>query len=166
MAKQCRKSCTRGPVLQGYEARLAELGLSNCQHTFLEVNIITLQADRLGQAHARNRDKSEQMVIGPAAQSIRWRQGQRRRQQRVDLPLTIDIGLRSLPLWKDPCGRHLRLRIDACDMSRETAHVDQAPGCRRVLTGWQGRPCQRQLRRDGRALRLSMKVTKSRRRPA
>src|SRR5215831_7133526 len=63
MAKQCRKSCTRGPVLQGYEARLAELGLSNCQHTFLEVNIITLQADRLGQAHARNRDKSEQRVL-------------------------------------------------------------------------------------------------------
>ena len=72
-----------GRRMQGHEARLAELGLSNRQHAFLQVDVAALEADRLGQTHARHRDQPEQAMVGPSAQSAVWRKGQRRRQQRV-----------------------------------------------------------------------------------
>src|SRR5262249_50466814 len=141
-----------GRRMQGQKARLSELSLSNRQHTLLEINITALQAHRLGEAHTRYHNKPEQMVIGPTAQSVSWGQGERRRQQRVDLAIIIDIGLRPIPFWKDPVGRYLRLRIDARDMSRETTNVGQSVSRRRMCTVWQSHPCQGEFYRNGRGL--------------
>ena len=42
-----------GRPMQGHEARLAELALSNCQHALIKVDVAALKPDRLGQTHAR-----------------------------------------------------------------------------------------------------------------
>ena len=64
-------------------------------------------------------------MVGPSPQSVCRRQGQRRRQQRIDLRIAVNIGLGALQGRQDPGGRHLRLRIDVGDMAREAAHVGQ-----------------------------------------
>lgn len=45
--------------------------------------------------HARNRDQPEQAMVGPSAQSVCRREGQRRRQQRVDLCIAAQVACRS-----------------------------------------------------------------------
>ena len=112
-----------GRRMQGHETRFAELALSNCQHALVEVDVAALKPDRLGQTHARHRDQPEQIMVGPAPQSVCRRQGKRRRQQRVDLRIAVDIGLGALQGRQDSGGWHLRLGIDVRDMARETAHV-------------------------------------------
>ena len=109
--------------MQWHEARLAELGQPDRQHAGVEVDVITLQAHRLGYTHARHRDQPEQGMVGPSAQPVLWRQSQRRRQQRIDLRIAVDIGLGPLQGWQDAGAWHLRPGIDVRDMARETAHV-------------------------------------------
>jgi hypothetical protein len=46
--------------MQGYEARLAELGLSNRQNAVVQVDVISPKTDRLGEPHPRHGDQSEQ----------------------------------------------------------------------------------------------------------
>ena len=53
-----------GRRMQRQEARLAELGQPDRQHAGLQVDVVTLEADRLGQTHACHRDQSEQCVVG------------------------------------------------------------------------------------------------------
>jgi hypothetical protein len=45
--------------MQRHEVRLAELGQPNRQHAGLQVDVATLEADRLGQTHACHRDQPE-----------------------------------------------------------------------------------------------------------
>lgn len=59
-----------GRRVQGHEARLAELALSNRQHALVEVDVAALQADRFGQAQTRHRDQPEQAIVGPPAQAV------------------------------------------------------------------------------------------------
>ena len=139
-----------GRWMQGNEARLAELGLSNRQYAFLQVDVATLEAYRLGQTHARDRDRPEQAMVGPSAQSAGWRQGQRRRQQRVDLCIAVDIRLRTLQARQDAGRRRLRQRIDVRDVTCKTTHVGQPQSPGSVSIGWQGRPRHSQLRGDAR----------------
>jgi hypothetical protein len=140
--------------MQGHETRFAELALSNRQHALVEVDVAALKPDGLGQTHACHRDQPEQIMVGPSPQSVCRRQGQRRRQQRVDLRIAVDIGLGALQGRQDPGGRHLRLWIDVRDMAREAAHVGQPQRPRCMPIGWQCRPGHRQLRGDGRGLAL------------
>src|SRR5665811_2080700 len=56
------QSFARRPM-QGHEARLAELALSNRQHTLVEVDVAALEPDRLGQTHACHRDQPEQIMV-------------------------------------------------------------------------------------------------------
>ncbi len=83
-----------------------------------------------------------------------WRQSQRRCQQRIDLRVAVDIGLRTLQSRQDADGRHLRLRIDVRDVAREAAHVGQPQRPGRMPIGRQRRPLYRQLRGDGRGTAL------------
>jgi hypothetical protein len=57
-----------GRRMQGHEPRLPKLGQSNRQHVGVQVDIVTLEVDCLGQTHARHRYDSEQAVVCPAAQ--------------------------------------------------------------------------------------------------
>jgi hypothetical protein len=65
--------CRAGRQMQRHEAQFAELGQPDRQHARLQVDVVTLEADRLGQTHARHRDQPEQIVVGPSAQSVFWR---------------------------------------------------------------------------------------------
>jgi hypothetical protein len=143
-----------GCRMQRHEARLAELGQPDRQQAGLQVDVVTLEADRLGQTHARHRDQPEQIMIGPSAQPVFWRQSQRRCQQRIDLRVTVDIGLGTLQSRQDAGGWHLRLRLDVRDMAREAPHVSQSQRPGRMPIGQQRRPLHRQLRGDGRGLAL------------
>ena len=66
-----------GRPMQGHEARLAELALSNRQRAFVEVDVATLKPDGLGQPHACHRDQPEQTMIGPSPQSVCRRRTER-----------------------------------------------------------------------------------------
>ncbi len=66
------------------------------EETRFKVGVVPLKADRLGQAHACHRDHPEQIMVRPSAQSIFGRQGQRRRQQRIDLFVAVNMGLGAL----------------------------------------------------------------------
>jgi hypothetical protein len=52
-----------GLRMQGYEARLADLGVSNRQNAFVQVDIVSLKTDRLGEPHPRDGDQLKQIMV-------------------------------------------------------------------------------------------------------
>ena len=109
--------------MQGREAGLAELGQAKREHASRKVDVAVLQAHRLGQAHAGHSDQPEQSVIGPSAKPILRRQGQRRREQRIDLGVAVHVGLGPLQAGKHISRRHLCSWIEIGDMTRKAPHV-------------------------------------------
>jgi hypothetical protein len=114
-----------GRRMQGHEARLAKLGLSNRQNAVIQVDVVSLKTDCFGQTQPRHRNQPKQVMIGPSTESVSWRQGQGRRQLRVDLGIAVDIRLRALQGRQHPSRRHLCLRIDVRDVASKAAHVRQ-----------------------------------------
>src|SRR3984893_7734054 len=58
--------------MQGHEARLAKLGLSNRQNAVIQVDVVSLKTDCFGQTQPRHRNQPKQVMIGPSTESGRW----------------------------------------------------------------------------------------------
>ena len=90
-------------------------------------------------------------MVGPSPQSVCRRQGQRRRQQRIDLRIAVNIGLGALQGRQDPGGRRrakqrTSVNRNAHDACRSGGNVAQATASFVVIVV---------------ALRFFMKETKS-----
>jgi len=147
-----------GRLMQGHEARLGELTLSNRQHALAEVDVAALKADRLGQTHSCHRNQPEQIMVGPSPQSGCRRQGQRRRQQSIDLRIAVNIGLGALQARQYPGRRDLCLRIDVRAKPRTSVNRNVQDACR---SGGNVAQATASFVVIVVALRFSMKVTKS-----
>jgi hypothetical protein len=135
-----------GRGMYRHQTRFAELGAANRQHTFLEIDILDSESDRLTNPQAGHTEQPEQTVIGPRAQAPAGRKLQGAFEQARDVLVRVQVGSRSARDGSRPGGG-----TPVCGSSRmmagEATHIAQTLcPCRRlsrgaVLCPFQGELC-------------------------
>ncbi len=56
--------------MKRHESRLAELGCADGEHSFHQIDVLSIELDRLADPQPRDRDQAEQRRVGEAAHAI------------------------------------------------------------------------------------------------
>ena len=114
--------------MQGDVTRLAELAVANGQNTVCEVHVVPVEVKYLAGSHARDRQQRQKRHIGQGPEPRGTGQFLRRRDQIGDLPITIDVGLRTaVPVGDQPLRRDLVAWVHGVRITGEAAHQSEPP---------------------------------------
>ena len=136
-------------LVQREPAVFAELRQRDVQHPHPQVHVLAVEADRLTDPHACDRQQSEQRLVCRSPQS--WPKGAGDLEQPGDVGLGVEIRSRVVtPTAQQVRRRDLNSRVQALQVAGEAAdHAETVGPLGRGGVGTSGGPGQRGRARDG-----------------